>query len=552
MGSNELHKSDARGPLAFLLIAALLMRLPNLGQSLWFDEACMSDQRIGSWAQLLSTIHIDIHPPLYLVFAHVWNGVFGDSEVSLRVPSLLAGLGSLWLAFTIGKRYVGAAAAWVGVALLCVSPVHIWYSIEGRLYAPMLFFALLSIELFHRVLEDRGGKRTRWLYGLTVFVMLALHYYLAVYVLVLGLAAWVAPRMKWSERVPRLVLWINGFGLVAITIWVFGKAALIGFETSQGYLRAFTPLEVYRFLFQWSWTGNALNAGLEGTWGEPRFLLWTGAQVVGVVLFVRGLIELWRRRRSGSPELLLLANFSCLPLFLFVLPLIGMESTYIERSLLPSLPFFFMIIGLGVVSLTERWKRAMGAVVLVLAAANLVAYYHFDDEWTVYKPHQDWRGAAEYFVGELEDGAAGRPIYTGFPNCRSLPYYDARIQDAKNLAPSKDSAQRGVEGFKRVLGESLGGKLADYAARIATDFEAEKTLLREDAALFVRPIGNGSVKGLRLVQHRSDGTFYLMDNRWHPSSDGRVEKLLKNDAFEKLEEHEFRGVVIHKLRERRP
>jgi hypothetical protein len=544
-------KSDrgVRLTLLALVLLALLLRLPNLNQSLWFDEACMSDQRIGTWEQLLSTIHIDIHPPLYLLFAHAWNGIFGDSELSLRIPSLLAGLGSLPLAFLLARRFVGLDAARGTVALLAVSPVHIWYSIEGRLYAPMLFFALLAIELFMRILDGQLSRRGYWLYATVIAVMLALHYYLAIYVLLFALIALAAPRMNWSARTPRAVVWINGVGLLLIAAWVSGKAALIGFQTSQGYLRPLSPLEVYRFLFEWCWTGNSLPAAIDGESGHPRQLAWLFAQVVGVLLFGLGLLELWRRREQNSTGLLLLANFLCLPVFLFVLPLIGMPNTYIERSLLPSLPFFLMIICLGIASLRPLLRGSAVVIVALLSIANLVAFYQFEDHWTVYKPHQDWRSAALYFAEELDEGAGGRPIYSGMPNCRSLPYYDARIQDARNLEPSVDSAKRGIEGFKDVLGEGLGGLLAGYATSVAEEFETQKAELHRNTRLFILPLGEAIPPSVESEEPGRDGILYLLDNLWHPTGAGRVQALVEGDRFEELDRRDLRGLTIFKVRD---
>ena len=86
--------------LWMLVAAALLVRIPLLGRPVWFDEACMSDQRLGTAAQLLASLYAEIHPPLYLCFMHLWNGVFGDSEVAMRTPPLLAGLACICLLYT--------------------------------------------------------------------------------------------------------------------------------------------------------------------------------------------------------------------------------------------------------------------------------------------------------------------------------------------------------------------------------------------------------------------------------------------------------------------
>src|SRR3990172_7421131 len=91
---------------AFVLVATLL-RVPLLDRSVWFDEACMSHQRLGTWEQLLATIYKDIHPPLYITFMHFWNGLFGDSERAMRFPPLVAGLASIPLMFWAGRSLVG-------------------------------------------------------------------------------------------------------------------------------------------------------------------------------------------------------------------------------------------------------------------------------------------------------------------------------------------------------------------------------------------------------------------------------------------------------------
>ena len=93
--------------LALLVFVALLLRLPNIDQSIWFDEACMTKQRTGTFAILITTLYTDIHPPSYYFFLYGWNNLFGDSELSIRLPPLLCGLASLPLTYIVGRRLVG-------------------------------------------------------------------------------------------------------------------------------------------------------------------------------------------------------------------------------------------------------------------------------------------------------------------------------------------------------------------------------------------------------------------------------------------------------------
>lgn len=96
--------------LGLAVAVALVLRLPGMAQSLWFDEACMSGQRVGGLAHQASLLRVDVHPPLYALRIVVSNRLFGDPEVSMRMLPLLSGLASLPLAFDVGRRLVGRRA----------------------------------------------------------------------------------------------------------------------------------------------------------------------------------------------------------------------------------------------------------------------------------------------------------------------------------------------------------------------------------------------------------------------------------------------------------
>ncbi len=244
---------------AFVVIGACL-RLPLLDRSVWFDEACMSNQRIGTWPQLLATLYVDIHPPFYVAFMHFWDGLFGDSALSMRLPPLLCGLASIPLLFWTGRHFVSDRAALCGAGLLAISPVHVWYSVEARLYSPMVFCTLLLVGTFERLLSGRGGhRRILWaLHLLNLAVMLSLHYYLAVPVAALVLLALLRAR----ETTPnvRPLLLAHGLGILLLGCFVLAKRALGEFETSQEYLRTLDLPGLFDLICRWCWTGNTLAA----------------------------------------------------------------------------------------------------------------------------------------------------------------------------------------------------------------------------------------------------------------------------------------------------
>lgn len=543
-----------RGRIAWtllgLLALALALRLVDYGQSIWFDEACMSKERLGSLPQLLATIYVDIHPPLYITFMYAWNAVLGDAEWSLRLVPLLAGLGGIVMTFVAGRRFVGERAALLAAALLALSPVDLWYSIEARPYTLTLLGALVLVWLCDRLLDGEGRRRTWISYAAIVFGLLWLHYYLVVYVALLALVVLVDRRAGARPGLRQRVLWIHGLGLASILAWVALKAGLAQFETSMGYMRSFDLAGLYPFLFEWCWTGNTL--AVEGTEdGSALELAWLGIQGLGVLLVALGLWRILRSARERARGLLLPLYALAIPLFLLALPLVGLGGNFVERSALPSLPFLLLVAAAGVTSVP--WRRArqlLGGLALLASLACLAGYFAHEDDWTVYKPHPDWRSLAAYLGEEIDAGGAGRPVFSAMPSLRSLAYYDARIQQEKNLAPT-DTGEEEIRG-KLVgrLGEGLGGWSAERLLAVFDDFEREKGAKRAATRLWVHHAGDGTLEGLRLDERRTDGVLYLVKNRFHPPGDTTIDALLASPRLELLEQRSFKSLTVYELRER--
>lgn len=148
--------------LLLILFLALILRLISLNQSLWLDEG------IQWWAvttfplKHLVTEYIkgDFNPPLFHIILYFWVKIFGDSEIALRLPSVIFGLGTVWFTYKIG----GLKAA----LLTATAPLLIYYSQEARMYS---LAALATTAAFYFLL-----KRQTLPYLLSVTAMLYSHY----------------------------------------------------------------------------------------------------------------------------------------------------------------------------------------------------------------------------------------------------------------------------------------------------------------------------------------------------------------------------------------
>jgi len=129
-----------------ICLFGLILRLISLNQSLWLDEA------IEAWAvsnfsykDLITSYSIsDFHPPLYHLLLKAWTQIFGISEISLRLPSVLLGALTIYVVYLLGKEIKNQKFAIITSLLLVTSSLHIYYSQEARMYSLNTFLAALS------------------------------------------------------------------------------------------------------------------------------------------------------------------------------------------------------------------------------------------------------------------------------------------------------------------------------------------------------------------------------------------------------------------------
>jgi len=128
--------------LLLILLLALILRLISLNQSLWLDEG------IQWWAvttfplKHLITEYIrgDFNPPLFHTILYFWVKLFGDSEIALRLPSVLFGLGTVYFVHKIGGLKSALLAA--------TAPLLVYYSQEARMYSLAAFTATATLYFF--------------------------------------------------------------------------------------------------------------------------------------------------------------------------------------------------------------------------------------------------------------------------------------------------------------------------------------------------------------------------------------------------------------------
>ncbi|MEM7065433.1 MAG: glycosyltransferase family 39 protein [Cyanobacteria bacterium P01_B01_bin.77] len=293
----------------------------------------------GDWVHPWATPHHKTPGPYWVVAAFIQ--IFGRHEVAVRLPSVLASIGCIWLTYAIGRRLLTPTAALLGALSLGVAPLWLQYS---RLATPDVMFSGLILLAVWLLLTADGAplQRSRWLYfgagaslGTTVLIRSALAAVPMACLLPYLLLSGRSHLKRWSFYWGALV------GLLPTSIWVwlcwrrYGMAvinALINFPVNQGLTteRAKSPLF---YLF------NLL----------VNDFLWIFFALGAVILLLTQLIQSKNKLKYIYQPL-----FSLLLLYpLLYLGVISFASTKLPHYAIPVYPFLALLTGYAMEQLVQ-------------------------------------------------------------------------------------------------------------------------------------------------------------------------------------------------------
>jgi len=164
--------------LIVISIAALFIRLLSIDKAggLWRDEMLtyvfsLSNSAFGVIKTILRN---DFHMPLYYLYVNVWMKFFGSNDLVLRLSSVLLGVLSVPASFYLGKTYKSKSLGYFLSLIVALSPIMIYYSQEFRFYSMLMFFSMLSLIFFLKLL-DATSKKDFILFSLSNLVILYIY-----------------------------------------------------------------------------------------------------------------------------------------------------------------------------------------------------------------------------------------------------------------------------------------------------------------------------------------------------------------------------------------
>ena len=452
-------QSRPKAHIIFLYIALLLgafLRLYRLGfQSIWGDEALtLQVYTVGSsFSQLLSNIwERGFHPPLYFLIAHYWY-LLGTSEFMLRFPSAVFGVAAIPVTYLVARRLFGNTAGGISALVIAVSPFHIWYSQEARMYSLQVLLILASTLFFLRAWESRKPLD----FGLYAFTtILALYTQVGSVFLLAAQAAFVVG----AGNRRRIAGWlgVQGTVIVAFVPWILrfmahrsmGNIGSIGFERESGPLQLAYGLYTFSVGYSLGPSVAALHYLSPGEAIRQYLPILAISALAFGLLLILGLINAYRTNRFGF--WFALSQFG-IPLGLIfaasLLPGVGMTPRYLTLAIAP----YCVILALGLVRSISPAKAILPVVAIALTGLSLHNYY-FQPQYA----KQDVRSAVAMVNKEAVPGDViiissvelGGPLiyyferrdipFSGYPSGRGLVNSAALDRDLKHLVVGKKRA----------------------------------------------------------------------------------------------------------------
>jgi uncharacterized membrane protein len=438
--------------LTGIIVIAAGLRLYGLDrQSLWYDEFAEESGFQRQFSIKTEEVKPDTPetevlkpytPPLNLFFIYPVTQMFPGSDFALRMVPLIFGLISVPLLFLLGKRMFNEKVGLTASFLLAISPFHIWYSQDARMYALQWMLALVSIIFFLRMLE-RPGRGNYIGYVISTTAGLYTHQ-VALFLLALqGLYVLIFHR-KYKQN---LFKFLGVFCVNAILYLPWIIYSLTSLSDKQAGIPKKIGLNVILYTVYSYCAGFSIGPSLKELHLiqsmaiiKPYFHVIVPLMIVYFTLFVLGLLS----SRKDRSQLLLLLLIMIMPIAgLLILNTIIPNIAYNVRYTGTALFGFLLLIAKGLEypgclksKISGRIFMVSALIVITVFSAYSYSNYQFDKKY-----HKaDLRDATNYINKEvaindsvlclIDAGVIDRYAKGGF---RCSKFYIAKADDKESL-----------------------------------------------------------------------------------------------------------------------
>jgi mannosyltransferase len=318
--------------------------------------------------------------PGYYYIIWLWTKIAGTSELSLRIPSILAMLAAVYLLYRASRELFGRDIAIITALVFCAHPIVIFASIDIRPYA----FAMLAISAAIFLLVRLSDNASNWSVAALGIVAASIVYFQLLFGVILPALALCLAAIKMSDR---RQFWRQcGIALVSFTVVLLPAipGLLYMFRTRGAHVFDIAPK-----LLDLGWTI------------APE---WSFVILAGTILLAAVTRKIDLSSRVGTWRILLCASLALVPLL--ILYFVSAESPlhiFAFRYRLVAVPGIALCWGLILSRVESRLIKLAFCVVL----SSVTAYHYFGSPRSVHHEHS-WKYALE--IAEKNASVDNAPV----------------------------------------------------------------------------------------------------------------------------------------------
>ncbi len=363
--------------MAVVMLIALVFRLHNLGKySFWYDEAIVVLDRWG-----LQNLHgLDkLFNPDFLIRNHdylkflysreiiyYWQMFFGESEFALRFSSVVFSILSIYLLYLLAKEIFNIKVARLASFLLAISPLHIYFAQELRVYALVSCSTLAALYSFLKIIKT--SKNKYW-WGYTIANILNIYFLSTTWTVLLAFMVFFMINIrKYYKSLRRFIIAHSLILLLSLPIILTIYPNLLFFLNHHFYpgysefpLGGGEKINLMRLVF--TFKNFAVGYNLDyysivaklATW----FCFW---------LFLSALLKTYKRI-----EVKLLLVCLLMPIFLLLL-ISNIKPCYVDRYFFCVFPIYILFVSVAILSLRKWFSFFVMVFVIVVNLSGFIAY----------------------------------------------------------------------------------------------------------------------------------------------------------------------------------
>ena len=261
----------------------------------------------GDWIAPWGTVHHKTPGPYWLIA--ISYQLFGISEFSVRLPSMILGIFSLLLIYEIGKITLNQKIAWLAGLILPLQFLWLQYCRLGTPDVPMIFLVLLAIWAF---LQAEKQPQSQYLWTFIAGLCFGLGFLMRSFMIVLPIVA-LLPYLIVEHRRHRHLSQPSLYcglvvGLIPTSVWLWQNWLRYGNQSYQ---------ELINFVVELGSNERGGNGIIFYFWNVPlKSFPWFFFAILGLVLLLRRPLPRYQLILVGFPVTL----FTQLSIFYTRLP----------------------------------------------------------------------------------------------------------------------------------------------------------------------------------------------------------------------------------------